>query len=59
MLNAGTSLEDYVSKREFRDKTLSVQRLLLPSIQSNMRLGDFGVKSANGTQYIKIPLNSV
>ncbi len=57
MLNGKTGLEEYVEKREARDKTLSVPRLLLPSIQTNMRLGDFGPKHANGIQYIKIPIN--
>lgn len=59
MLDEKTSLEDYVLKRETRDKTLSVPRLLLPSIQTNMRLGNFGIKSANGIQYIKIPINKI
>lgn len=56
-LRPETTLEEYVQKREARDKSLSVPRLLYPSIQTNMRLGDFGVKSANGLQYIKIPIN--
>lgn len=56
MITPQTTLEQYVRKREARDKTLRVPRLLFPSIQTNMRLGDFGVKSANGLQYIKIPV---
>ena len=54
-----TSLNEYVAAREARDKTLNVPKLLYPSIQTNMRLGDFGVKSANGLQYIKIPINAM
>ncbi len=54
-----TSLEEYVEKREARDKSLNVPKLLFPSIQTNMRLGDFGVKSPNGLQYIKIPVNAI
>lgn len=54
-----TSLEEYVKKREARDKSLNVPKLLYPSIQTNMRLGDFGVKSPNGLQYIKIPVNAL
>lgn len=57
MLDAMTPLDEYVRKRQLRDKTLSVPRLLLPSIQTNLRLGDFGKKHANGLQYIKIPIN--
>ncbi len=59
MINGETDIDEFVKKREDRDKTLAVPRLLLPSIQTNMRLGDFGVKSANGIQYIKVPINTV
>lgn len=59
MVKPETSLEDYVSRRQTRDKTLAVPKLLYPSIQTNMRLGDFGVKSANGLQYIRIPVNAI
>ena len=54
-----TVFAEYVKKREARDATLAVPRLLFPSIQTNMRLGDFGVKSDNGLQYIKIPVNAL
>ena len=57
MLDAQTSEADYITRREARDKTLAVPKLLLPSIQTNMRLGSFGPKHANGIQYIKIPIN--
>ena len=57
MVNGKTTLEEYVKLREARDKTLNVPKLILPSIQTNMRLGDFGTKSANGIQYLKIPIN--
>ncbi len=59
MIRPETSLEEYVEKRETRDKTLAVPRLLYPSIQTNLRLGDFGVRSSNGLQYIKIPVNAI
>jgi glyoxylase-like metal-dependent hydrolase (beta-lactamase superfamily II) len=54
-----TLFAEYVKKREARDATLAVPKLLFPSIQTNMRLGDFGVKSENGLQYIKIPVNAI
>ena len=54
-----TLFAEYVKKREARDATLAVPKLLFPSIQTNMRLGDFGVKSENGFQYIKIPVNAL
>lgn len=54
-----TVFAEYVVKREARDATLAVPKLLFPSIQTNLRLGDFGVKSENGLQYIKIPVNAL
>lgn len=59
MLTIDTSLADYTTKRENRDQQLDVPKLILPSIQTNMRLGDFGKPAANGIQYIKIPLNKL
>lgn len=59
MIKPNTTLAEYTEKRESRDRQLSVPRLILPSIQSNMRLGDFGAPSKNGITYIKIPLNQL
>jgi len=58
-IRTDTTMEEYTQKRETRDKSLSVPKLLYPSIQTNMRLGDFGTKSPNGLQYIKIPINAI
>lgn len=52
-----TSKQEYISKREARDATLAVPKLLLPSLQANMRNGQFGDASDAGRQFIKIPLN--
>ncbi len=52
-----TPLSDYVAMREARDATLAVPKLLFPSLQANMRNGQFGKPSENGKQYIKIPVN--
>ena len=53
----GTSEEDYVAMREKRDATLSMPRLILPSIQVNMRAGQMPPAESNGVRYLKIPLN--
>ena len=59
MLKEDTTLEAFVAVREARDKTLAVPKLILPSIQTNMRLGSFGPKAANGIQYLTIPVNTL
>ena len=53
------TLQEYVEKREARDATLAVPKLLLPSIQANLRNGQFGSPSEGGKQFIKIPVNTI
>jgi len=55
----GISEEEFVSMRSKRDATLDMPVLLLPSVQVNMRAGHLPPAEANGTRYIKIPLNAV
>lgn len=52
-----TELEEFVSKREARDNSLAVPKLLLPALQANMRNGQFGAPSDQGQQFVKIPVN--
>ena len=42
--------------REARDAGLAAPRLLLPSIQVNIRAGRFPPAEANGVRYLKIPV---
>ena len=55
----GATEDEFVKMREARDKTLNMPRLILPSVQVNMRAGDFPPKEGNGVSYLKIPLNHV
>jgi hypothetical protein len=55
----GISEEEFVSMRSKRDATLDMPVLLLPSVQVNMRAGHLPPAEANGTRYLKIPLNAV
>lgn len=52
----GTTEEEFCSFRSARDATLSAPRLLLPSIQINIRGGLFPPAEQNGSSYIKIPI---
>lgn len=56
-LKAGTSKEEFVSFRKNRDAQLNAPKLLLPSIQVNMKAGKLPDEDSNGTRYIKIPLS--
>ncbi|MGZ5880950.1 MAG: MBL fold metallo-hydrolase [Xanthobacteraceae bacterium] len=52
----GVTEEEFVAMRSKRDATLSAPRLLLPSIQVNIRAGKFPPKAANGVSYLLIPV---
>ncbi len=52
----GVSEEDFVSQREARDAELAAPRLLLPSVQFNMRGAAFPPPEDNGMRYLKIPV---
>jgi glyoxylase-like metal-dependent hydrolase (beta-lactamase superfamily II) len=54
----GVSEDDFVAMREARDATLSAPKLLLPSIQVNIRAGRFPEAEANGVRYLKIPVKA-
>ncbi len=54
---AGRSEAEFVALRTARDRTLGVPRLLIPSIQINIRAGDFPPPEDNGVSYLKVPLN--
>ena len=53
----GVSEDDFVAMREARDKTLGMPRLILPSIQVNIRAGHLPEPEENGVSYLKLPLN--
>lgn len=52
----GVAEDDFVAMRDARDATLAVPRLLLPSIQVNVRAGRLPSAEANGVSYLKIPV---
>ncbi len=58
-VNNGMPEQEFVQMRDARDKTLAVPRLLLPSVQVNMRAGMLPPAEDNGTHYLKIPLNTI
>ncbi|MFZ9082571.1 MAG: MBL fold metallo-hydrolase, partial [Burkholderiaceae bacterium] len=55
----GVSEDQFVKMRSERDAGLAMPTLLLPSIQVNIRAGELPPAEANGTAYLKIPLNAL
>ena len=58
-IHEGVSEDEFVAMREARDKTLGMPRLILPSVQVNMRAGHLPPAEDNGVIYLKIPVNAV
>ena len=54
---AGKTREEFVAMRQARDATLGMPKLILPSIQVNMRAGKMPPAEDNGVTYLKVPLN--
>ena len=55
----GVSEDEFYKMRIERDATLAMPKLILPSVQVNMRAGRLPPAEDNGVQYLKIPLNAL
>lgn len=56
---AGKSREEFVALRTARDKTLAMPKLIIPSLQVNMRGGDLPPPDEDGKRYLKVPINGL
>lgn len=56
-VHEGVDEETFVQMREQRDRTLAMPKLILPSVQVNMRAGSLPAPESNGTRYLKLPVN--
>ena len=51
--------DEFVKVREAIDKTLNMPKLIIPSIQVNMRAGNLPPAEDSGDVFIKVPINSM
>ncbi|WP_374345443.1 MBL fold metallo-hydrolase [Phenylobacterium sp.] len=58
-VHAGVSQAAFVTLRQGRDQQLAPPRLILPSIQVNIRAGHLPEPEGNGRRYLKIPLDTI
>ncbi len=58
-VGGGRSREEFVAFRTARDATLSMPRLILPSLQVNMRAGRLPAAESGGKRYLKVPLDGL
>jgi glyoxylase-like metal-dependent hydrolase (beta-lactamase superfamily II) len=55
----GTSEDEFVKMREARDATLDMPRLIIPSLQVNMKAGRLPEPDPTGKRFLKVPLNTL
>lgn len=57
-VHEGVSEDEFVAMRTARDRTLPMPRLLIPSVQVNMRGGELPPPETGGRRFLKIPLDT-
>ncbi len=55
----GTVEDDFVRTRETRDKTLAMPRLIIPSLQVNIRAGHLPEPDKSGRRFLKVPVDGL
>lgn len=55
----GKSKDDFIRMRTERDAQLAMPRLIIPSLQVNMRAGNMPEPEDNGQSYLKVPINGL
>lgn len=55
----GMSEDAFVAIREARDKTLSMPKLIIPSLQVNMKAGQLPAPDDSGKRFLKVPINGL
>ena len=58
-VHEGVEQDAFVRQRQARDATLAMPRLILPSVQVNIRAGRLPEPEANGVRYLKLPIDAV
>jgi glyoxylase-like metal-dependent hydrolase (beta-lactamase superfamily II) len=58
-IGEGRPMEEFVTMRTARDGKLGMPRLILPSIQTNMRAGQMPEPEDDGKSYFKVPVNTL
>ena len=58
-IGGGVSREEFVALREGRDATLGMPKLIIPSLQVNMRAGNMPEPDKDGQVYLKLPIDGL
>jgi glyoxylase-like metal-dependent hydrolase (beta-lactamase superfamily II) len=55
----GIAEDEFVAIREARDKTLGMPKLIIPSLQVNMKAGELPAPDESGKRFLKVPINGL
>ena len=55
----GKTQGEFMEMRDTRDATLGMPKLIVPSLQVNMRAGHMPPEDENGDVYLKVPINKI
>lgn len=58
-IKSGKSRDDFVKLRDERDAKLAMPKLIVPSLQVNMRAGNMPEPDEQGDVFIKVPINKM
>jgi glyoxylase-like metal-dependent hydrolase (beta-lactamase superfamily II) len=58
-IGGGKSKAEFVEMRDARDATLAMPKLIVPSLQVNMRAGHMPAADEKGDVYLKVPINKL
>lgn len=58
-VGGGKSKDAFVEMRDARDATLSMPKLIIPSLQVNMRAGQMPPEDDDGKVFLKVPVNGL
>jgi len=58
-VGSGKTRKDFIAMREARDAQLDMPKLIIPSLQVNMRAGHLPPKDEDGKTFFKVPVNSL
>jgi glyoxylase-like metal-dependent hydrolase (beta-lactamase superfamily II) len=58
-VHEGVTEDQFVAMREARDATLAMPKLIIPSLQINMRAGALPPKDQDGKVFLKVPVNGL
>ena len=58
-IGSGKSQDEFTQMRDERDATLAMPKLIIPSLQVNMRAGQMPPEDDNGDVFLKVPVNKI